>query len=417
MNPTIPSQPALNRSIALLKLEGALTNTIMTMPVITLFWQITLGMGWGQIVALQLVFMVVMIVANIPTGYLADRISPRKANMIGDIIAATGWLLYAISPNFPMAVIAEIVLGLGMATSSDADKSLLKWYSQRLSPSKGAAADVYDHHQGQQQLAVLAAGIPSMLIGGWLGLEGARLSMILSAFFTLIGATLVNFMVETGPLRSNGHAVLTGAWQFTKHAWLDMGGIINYALKTPRLAWSLVAQAVGSELTHSSIWLITPMLIATGAPASLIGTVWALQLALSFAGNLLPTLPPINRWYANARPHSKFRAGAILVFSAMLAFAINVNAATVWCFGLMAIARGWFGRVSNPIVMADTPESMRSTVGSLGSTMYRLLYIAPMLLLWQTADQSYEVVYLWQLVLFLPLSVAVYYGLNKTHRR
>lgn len=410
-------RPGIQRSLRLLKFEGALTSTIMSMPFITLFWQLTLGMSWGQIVALQLVFMVVMIVTNVPTGYLADRISPRKANIIGDLIAAAGWLLYAISPNFETAVLAEIILGLGIATSSDADKSLMRWYCQRLAGADNPHYSdyLYDRHQGRQQLASLAAGIPSMVIGGWLGLEGARIAMVLTAICAVLGAVLAYFLTETGPLRSG--SVTRGTWQFTKHAWADMWQIIRFAAHTPRLAWSLAAQAVGSELTHASVWLLTPMLIFTGTPKAVVGAAWAANLGLAFFGNILPTLPGCRNWYIWARPPAKFAVGAVMALGAMATFAVSVNATTVWLFGFIGLTRGWFSRVSSPIVMADTPSTMLSTIGSLGSTLYRLLYFAPMLLLLATSQQSYEIMYAAQLALFLPLSVAVFIGLKTTHRR
>jgi len=436
----------LNRTIIWLLVENALTSTVITMPVITLFWQIDLGMSWGRIVALQLIFMVVMIATNLPTGYLADRFSPRKAVIIGDGIAALGWLIYAVSPSFAGAVIAEIVLGLGMATSSDADKTLLKWtceaiMSKRppLSVLQGketpaqATNRLYDHYQGMQQLAVLAIGIPSMIIGGWLGLAGARTAMLLSGICAVAGAAIACLVIEPGSLRNLGNGSVTNepaaqgttlrqrlgdTQRFTVAAWIDMWSIVRFAFRQPRkLAWSLMAQSIGSEYTHASVWLLSPMLIALGASTTLLGASWAINLGLGFIGNLLPITPGIRAWYKRSLPHQRFGVGALGAIVAMAAFAIQLNAITIMLYGLMDLVRGWFGRVSNPMVLADTPSSMRSTIGSLGSTLTRLLYFAPMILIWRTSTSSFEVAYFWQLVLFVPLTLAAYYGLRTTHRR
>ncbi|HEY6737103.1 MAG TPA: MFS transporter [Candidatus Saccharimonadia bacterium] len=421
-------QPPFERSLLLLKLENALTSTIFDMPIITLFWQISLGMSWGQIVALQLIFMAVMIMANVPTGYLADRYSPRLANLVGDVIATGGWLLYALAPNFAVAVIAEVVLGLGMATSSDADRSLVKWYTVRLVPAyrrpnesdEQTAHRLYDHHQGQMELIRVATNIPSMLIGGWLGLAGARLGMAATGTLTVLGAITTYFLYETGPLLPNRNSTgeRTSVWKLTLEAWRDMWRITREAFRPPyRLAWALAAQAIGAEFTHASVWLLSPMLVAVHVPTAVIGAAWAGNFALTSLGKRLPSIKPLRKWYLRTQPATLFAIGAVMALTAMATFSLSVNAGTIWLFGLMGLTRGWFGRVSSPIIQRETPADRRSTIGSLGSTLYRLLYMAPMLLLWLTSGQGFEAMYRWQLALFLPLTLAVYLGLRRSFRR
>ena len=71
------------RNLHLVMAESAITAGLMSMSVMTPFFN-SIGLNNEQISLSQIIFTVVVIVLNIPTGYLADRVNRKWANIIGD---------------------------------------------------------------------------------------------------------------------------------------------------------------------------------------------------------------------------------------------------------------------------------------------------------------------------------------------
>ena len=62
------------RNLYLVMSESAITAGLMAMSVITPFFN-SIGLNQSEISLSQMIFTVVVIILNVPTGYIADRIS------------------------------------------------------------------------------------------------------------------------------------------------------------------------------------------------------------------------------------------------------------------------------------------------------------------------------------------------------
>ena len=120
----------LETSLRLLRTEAIITAAVIAMPIMNPFFM-SIGMDQGQIGLSQALFTVALLLCNVPTGWLADRFSRKLSNAFGDIVAALGFLLYALAQNFAHVVGAEILIGIGLAFSNGADVGLLRACCER----------------------------------------------------------------------------------------------------------------------------------------------------------------------------------------------------------------------------------------------------------------------------------------------
>lgn len=71
-------------------------------------------------------------IMQVPVGLLADSLGPRKTVTFFTLVAAIGAILFGLSPNFGTAVMARVVVGLGLsAVFVPTMKALAEWFKPR----------------------------------------------------------------------------------------------------------------------------------------------------------------------------------------------------------------------------------------------------------------------------------------------
>ena len=83
------------------------------------------GLSDGQISALFLIWSAVGIIAEVPTGAIADRFSRRGALAAGSVPAGLGYALWILLPGFPGYAAGFVLWGLGGALASGSLEALL----------------------------------------------------------------------------------------------------------------------------------------------------------------------------------------------------------------------------------------------------------------------------------------------------
>jgi MFS family permease len=93
-------------------------------PIIVLFWQDN-GLSMAQIMILQSIYSILVVVLEIPTGYIADIYGRKKSLIIWSFIHALWILYYAIAWDFVWFVIAEWLFAIGISLISWANSAFL----------------------------------------------------------------------------------------------------------------------------------------------------------------------------------------------------------------------------------------------------------------------------------------------------
>ena len=148
------------------------------------------GMSDAQISALFLIWSLVGVIAEVPTGAIADRFSRRIALAMGGVLQGAGYALWMVAPGFNGDAAGFVLWGLGGALTSGSLEALL--YDGL---KKAGATQYYSRLLGRVTAAGLLAQIPVALAAsllfqlggyplvGWLSvgccLAAAGLAMLL----------------------------------------------------------------------------------------------------------------------------------------------------------------------------------------------------------------------------------------------
>jgi len=367
------NEAKIRRSLKLLQISSFLVGATFFVPIINIFYAKDLGMTLAQVGYLQAIFMVSVILLDVPTGWLADRYSRRLANFIGLSFGVLGFSLYAMSLNFWYAVAAEITWGLGVAAAGGADRALLDGYCRQLSETEAGANKMFTKYQAKLGSLVFYAGLISMPIGSLAGAYNPRIALWLEAAVFLVAAVIAWFQVDVGARHRTAD-----------HPLKDMAKIIKYAVHGHKpLAMAVFAQAVGNETTHVLFWFFTPLMLMAGVPVWLLGFGWAINMLSGLAGNWLAS-----KLYDRLSAWQRLALGASLAVSSALLLSVNISLFTVWTIGIFGMVRGWFGVVSPVLVRSLAPAELQNSISSVATSAQRLLYLPLILIIPAIADHS-----------------------------
>ena len=116
---------SLERNPRLICTFHALQMSLFPMAIISVFYTREIGMSVEEIMWLQGTFGLAMVLAEFPTGYIADRIGYRTSLIVACVTQIIGWGIYCAAHSFFQIICAELVLGAGLTLVSGTDHALL----------------------------------------------------------------------------------------------------------------------------------------------------------------------------------------------------------------------------------------------------------------------------------------------------
>lgn len=387
------------RNLRLVMAESTVTAGLLAMSIMTPFFN-SIGLNSEQIALTQVIFTIAVMVLDIPTGYIADRLSRKWANVIGDFVGGVMLLFYANVCSFTGAVICETILGVASALSGGVDQSLLKHFSGKLAVATGEKEQrILKTKTAKLQVAKFACTIILLALGGPIGAIDLRLAIALSSVTEFTGAIISLFIKDDSEKLIPVH----------KDPIKDMAHVTKAALKNKPLRWRILAYAVGREMTHGIIWIATPLFMQAGVSLAIVSLAWAINAAMAMLGAELA------RRFSHKMSDSQILiVPAVLMSVSMLVMGININIVTVWLYGLMGIVQGWVAGTHSPMVQKHAKSSEQTSVLSLARVVSDLLYIPSVWLIGLAADIRLEYSLLTALAIFLPLSIIAIIKVKKS---
>jgi len=380
------------RNLRLVMTESAVTAGLMAMSVMTPFFN-SVGLNNEQISLTQIVFTVVVMVLNIPTGYIADRISRKWANIIGDFSHGFLFIAYAFTNSFLGIVICESLIGVASALSGGVDQSLLKHFSEKLAKATGDSENkILKSKTAKLECYKQICNMILLALGGPIGAIDLRLAIALSGVNQFAGGIISIFIKDDSEKFIPVH----------KNPLKDMAHIAKSALRLKPLRLRIFAYAVGREMTHGIIWIVTPLFLQAGVPLSLVSLAWVFNSLMVIVG----------AWAASKFSHKftdsqTFMVPIVLMTISMLGMGINLNIVTVWLYGLMGITQGWAAATLSPMVQRYTKPSEQTSVLSLTQTIAELLYIPIVWLVGFVSDIQLEHGLFATVAVFLPTGLII----------
>ena len=351
--PKDPTASRARRNLSLVIAESALTGGVMSMSIITPFFY-SIGLSNAQISLTQIIFTIVVIVFNLPTGYLADRLSRKWANIIGDFGHVALFLFYATVKNFWSIVIFESLIGIMSSLSNGVDQALIKHFSRQLAThTNQPAAEVLKLKTAKATAYRQICNLVLLLLGGPIGAISLRLALALSGTNYFIGGVISLFVQDDSEKLTPTH----------QNPLRDMWSIARSALADQPLRWRMFAHAVGREMTHCIIWIATPLLMQVGVPIASASLVWAANTLLAVVGAHLAAK------YGSRPPDPQaFLVPLCLVGVSMLTLGFYLRPYTIWLYGLIGLSQGWTATLLPPMVQNCAREGERTAVSVLSLT-------------------------------------------------
>lgn len=332
-----------------LQAEMIVTQMVVSMTIINLLYN-SIGLSQTQIGITQAIFTATVLVLNIPLGWLADRSGRKLMNIIGDGLVALGFGLYVFANSFGQVVAAEILIGLGIASSMGVDVALQRAYCEQLGRD-------YAKEAARIHTIAPTAVILGMIAGGWLGSMDVRAPFVADVGLFAVSMLLSFAVRDLGPRLKRGASASIS--HITRHSLMS----------NKRLSARILAIASTRESTHALIWLLTPATLASNIPLWLVGASWALIRGANMPGAMLAS---------RTSAHSAARRLSIpLMFGiAGTVVCITLN---MWLLPigiiLLGMAAGYARASAGPLLAEVSDASVQTTVASIASTAGQLVYI------------------------------------------
>jgi len=245
------------------------TRALLFAPYIQLFMVKVRSLSESQYGLLQSLYYVVVVLTEVPSGVLADRLGRKGILFLGALVNGLGCWVFALSHGFWSFALGEVLFGLGTAFVSGADSALL--YDSLAEEQRESE---YPRAEGAAQatwLAVTALGYP--LSDRLLVHDGNPvLAYWITGALSFLGAAVaLAFREPRVRRRLSTRQITAGA---VRDVWRDPSilRLIVYSI------------SVFALLRGTIVMFFHPVLASLGVPADLYGTVLA---ATNVVGALL----------------------------------------------------------------------------------------------------------------------------------
>jgi MFS family permease len=250
------------RDLRLFYLFRLLSTSYLFVPVSVAFAR-SRGLDLLEIFLLNSIYCAAVIVAEVPTGALADRIGRRRAMMAGALAMVAACCTYVLADSFAVFAVAELLGALSMTLCSGADSAylfdLLNEHGQGQDyPRREGTASAW--HQGGQTLAFAA--------GGLLGAQSLALPFLVSAGVATLAFVVALSMRKDRPHPSNE---LPSAREIAAHMRAAVGDVA----RSGRLKWIIAYSAVAFVLLRATIYIYQPYLESAGYGIAATGLIFA----------------------------------------------------------------------------------------------------------------------------------------------
>ena len=346
------------------RLQGNLARTLVLgffqvflviMPIAVPFFQ-SKGLSMQEVLSLQALFGLVVLLTEVPSGYVADIFGRQQTLVAGAVFCGIGHTLLITADGFWTLALFELALGIGHSLVSGADIALL--YDTELALGRG------EHEQRQvvgrlysvRTLSEAVAGLVCSVLLLW----SMDLAVYVQAAVGWVPLLVALTLVEPPGRRmeSTGHLA-------------NMAYICRYLMTNSAvLRLAFLALCVWSLTTFYAVWLLQKLWEQQGLGLSHFGYLWGLlSLAAALAG----------RW-AHKAEETLGTTGVLLFIGLSPALGYLGLDAFGIVGGYIASLTFWVSRGFGLVILRDAlnrrvPSEFRATANSLASFGFRGAFV------------------------------------------
>jgi len=324
------------------------------------------GLGFDDIMLLSALYSVIVIVVEVPTGALADRIGRRQSMMAGSLALVASGIVAYFAQNLLVFAIAETFAAISMSLCSGADSA----YLYDLLAANGRSHE-YARREGTASAWHQAGSAGAFAAGGLLGEVDLALPYVATAVVGL-GAFFIALSMRDESAAGSGRvqavkketSVSVEMRSYMQH----MGEATRELLRSKRLLWAIAFSAVVFVLLRATIYLYQPYLSARGFGIAETGFI--------FAGVYLVATFVAHKGHVLRRRFGERTLVWGLLGTLALSFVLLNQISGQWALGLLAVqavANGLYSPLVKPLLNREISDSARrATMLSMESIARRI---------------------------------------------
>lgn len=200
-------------------------------------WTTELGLGAFQLVLLGTVMEISVLVAEVPTGVVADVISRKWSIVTSQLVMGTAIVAAGLTDAFPLLVVSQVAWGVGWTFRSGAD---VAWVTDESEDTRGIERLIVRRARLQELGGVVGLGL-GLGLGALTSL--ATVMVVSGTGLVAIGLLLAAAMTERGfsPTRER-------RWRSFVGTLADGGRVTRRSSSLRLLVGSTLAAGFGSEV-------------------------------------------------------------------------------------------------------------------------------------------------------------------------
>ena len=323
-------------------------------PIWVLYLQEQRGLSLAQITALDAPFWLVMILAEIPTGVVADRWGRKLSLLLGAGFYAAAILIFGLAASYPVILLSYLSWALSMTLISGADSAFV--YDSLM--AEGRAGD-FPRILGRMQAIDSAAFLLGALVGAPLAAATALNVPILATGAISVLAAVVALTFREPPRHEPDEQM--------PYLRIMREGL-RYTLAHPSLRAMIALRAVVMTSGMAGIIFIQPFLRSFDVSVSDFGWLTTPNSLAAIGGALIA-----HRLVTRLGERSVvFLLSAGFIVALLILGLVNAVGAFA-AFALLRFSNATFAVVSGDTINRRSPSHLRATVMSVGQMAFSLL--------------------------------------------
>lgn len=334
---------------------------LVTIPIIVPYWQ-QFGLTLKDIYQLQAIFGLMMILLDVPAGYISDIFGRKICLVIVGIFNIFTYLILLNGKTFFHFALFEINAAFAFALYSGCDIALLYDSIDALEADDEHAIERISHSKKFLGKRIFYSQIGESIAsfaGGLLAVYSLRLPAMVNAV-TAWGPLLIALTLHEPPRKT---------FESKKH--LENFRIIYESLfkHSKLLTFMVIFNILYGFSTFAAVWAYQSYWAEIKIPVAYFGTLWALfNLSVAF--------------FARSSHHFENKFGSVAIIFivgispviAYLGLGLTASYASVLFLLFFAIARALNGVVLQDGINSKVPATMRATTNSICSLGMRAIF-------------------------------------------
>jgi MFS family permease len=336
-----------------------------------------------------------IVVAEVPTGAVADYLGRKWSLVLGSVFAAFSVLLYGSIPSFWVFLLGEFMFAIAAAFTSGADDALL-YDSLRELGQERESKNIFGKAHSIHLLGIMLAAP----FGGFIAYKFGLNAPMLATSIPFLFSGLVALSIKEPK-------VIDRTSESKRYFNIIKGGFIFF-YRHKKLRLVALDGAIVASAAYFVIWLYQPILTKSGLPVAYFGLVHAFLVLCEIV--VASNFVRLEKLFGSPKMFLGFSA-----VSTVLGFAVVALFPNVYTVLLLIVLAGGFGltRIEylRSFMNSFIPSRERATVLSSISMLKRFVLVILNPIVGFTADRSITVALL--LICLLPLAVFLFSPLER----